>query len=147
QVSAQAGWELNGGTWDSRASSWVVGAFARINLFNGFADRARLAEAHEQVARRAIETRKAETMVRLDVQVAIARLESARASEAAGRTAVESARESHRIIRDRYRSGLADAAVLLRAAETVQQAEARQISALVNVLTATANLQRAIGKL
>lgn len=147
QVSAQAGWELNGGAWDSRAASWVVGAVARINLFNGLADKARLAEAREQVGRRAVETRKAETMVRLDVQVAIARLESARASEAAGRAAVESARESHRIIRDRYRGGLADAAVLLRAAETVQQAEARQISALVNVLTATANLQRATGKL
>jgi outer membrane protein TolC len=111
------------------------------------ADKARLAEARDQVARRAIETRKSETMVRLDVQVAIARLEAARASEVVGRAAVESARESHRIIRDRYRGGLADASALLRAAETVQQAEARQISALVNVLTARANLQRAIGKL
>jgi outer membrane protein TolC len=146
-VSAQAGWEWNGATWDSRSSAWVVGAVARISLFNGLADKARLAEARDQVARRAIETRKSETMVRLDVQVAIARLEAARASEVVGRAAVESARESHRIIRDRYRGGLADASALLRAAETVQQAEARQISALVNVLTARANLQRAIGKL
>ena len=29
-------------------SSWVVGATARINLFHGFADKARLAEAREQ---------------------------------------------------------------------------------------------------
>jgi outer membrane protein TolC len=86
-------------------------------------------------------------MVRLDVQIAIARLEAARASEAAGRAAVESARSSHRIIRDRYECGLADVAMLLRAAEAVQQAEARQITASVNVITATATVQRTTGRL
>ncbi len=147
QVSAQGAWELNGGTWDSRASAWVVGAAARINLFRGFADKARLAEARALAARRRIEEGKAETMVRLDVQIAIARLEAARASEAVGRTAAESARASHRIIQDRYQSGLEDAAMLLRAAEAVQQAEAQQIGASVNVITATATLQRAAGRL
>jgi outer membrane protein TolC len=147
QLSAQGGWELNGGTWSSRSSAWVVGAVARISLFRGFADRARLAEAREQVARRRIEEGKAETMVRLDVQIAIARLEAARASEAVGRTSADWARASHRIIRDRYESGLADAATLLRAAEVVQQAEAQQIAASVNVITATATLQRATGRL
>ena len=147
QVSAQGGWELNGGTWNSRSSSWVVGAVARINLFRGLADRARLAEAREQATRRGIETGKAETMVRLDVQIAIARLEAARASEAVVRTAADWARASHRIIQDRYESGLADAAMLLRAAEAVQQADAQQIAASVNVITAAATLQRATGRL
>ncbi len=45
QVAAQGGWEFNGGAWNSRASSWVVGAVARINLFHGFADQARLARS------------------------------------------------------------------------------------------------------
>ena len=147
QVSAQGAWELNGGRWNSRSSAWVVGAVARINLFRGFADKARLAEAREQAARRRIEEGKAETMVRLDVQIAIARLEAARASEAVGRTAAESARSSHRIIQDRYQSGLEDAAMLLRSAEAVQQADAQQIDASVNVITATASLQRAVGRL
>jgi outer membrane protein TolC len=147
QVSAQGAWELNGATWDSRSSAWVVGAVARINLFRGFADKARLAEARTQAARRRIEEEKAETVVRLDVQIAIARLEAARASEAVGRTAAESARASHRIIQDRYQSGLEDAARLLRSAEAVQQADAQHIGASVNVITATANLQRAVGRL
>jgi len=147
QVSAQGTWELNGGSWDSRSSAWVVGAVARINLFHGFADKARLAEAREQAARRRIEEGKAETMVRLDVQIAIARLEAARASEAVGRTSADSARASHRIIQDRYQSGLEDAAMLLRSAEAVQQADAQQIGASVNVITATATLQRAVGRL
>ena len=147
QVSAQGSWELNGGTWNSRSSTWVVGAVARINLFRGLGDRARLAEAREQAVRRGIEAGKAETMVRLDVQIAIARLEAARASEAVGRAAADSARASHRIIQDRYESGLADAATLLRSAEAVQQADAQQIAAFVNVITATATLQRATGRL
>jgi len=146
QVAAQGGWELNGGAWTSRSSSWVAGAVARINLFHGLADKARLAEARALGARRALEKGKAETMARLDVQIAIARLEAARASEAVGRAAVDRARESRRIIRDRYESGLTDAAMLLRAADAVQQADAQQIAARVNVLTATASLQRATGR-
>jgi outer membrane protein TolC len=145
-VAAQGGWELNGGVWSSRASSWVVGAVARINLFNGLADRARLAEAREHARRRAIETAKAETLARLDVQIAIATLEAARATETVGRAAADQARESRRIVRDRYASGLTDAAMLLRAADAVQQADTQQIAARVNVLTATAHLQRAIGR-
>jgi outer membrane protein len=145
-VTAQGVWELNGGDWNSRASSWAVGAVARINLFRGLADRARLAEGRERATRRALEEGKAETNVRLDVQIAIARLEAARASEAVGRAAAETARESRRIIRDRYASGLADAAMLLRAADAVQQADTQQIAARVSVLTATAALQRAIGR-
>ena len=59
QVAAQGGWELNGGAWNSRSSSWVAGAVARVNLFHGLADKARLAEARELVTRRA--TRKGQS--------------------------------------------------------------------------------------
>jgi len=145
-VSAQGGWELNGGAWNSRSSSWAVGAVARIHVFRGLADTARLAEARALATRRAVERSKSETSVRLDVQIAIARLEAARASETVGRAAADQARESRRIIRDRYESGLTDAALLLRAADTVEQADTQQIAARVSVLTATAALQRAIGR-
>jgi outer membrane protein len=146
QVAAQGVWELNGGDWNSRSSSWVVGAVARINLFHGLADKARLAEARALASRRAIERDKAETMARLDVQIAIARLEAARASEAVGRAAADRAREFRRIVRDRYESGLTDAAMLLRSADAVLQADTQQIAARVNVITATATLQRTIGR-
>ena len=146
QVAAQGGWEFNGGAWNARASSWVVGAVARINVFRGFADKARLAEAREQATRRALERKKAETAARLDVHIAIARLDAARASEAVGRAAVEQARESRRIIRDRYEAGLTDVASLLRAAEAVVQAETQQTAAQVAVLTETAALERTLGR-
>jgi outer membrane protein len=146
QLSAQGGWEFNGGAWNSRTSSWVVGTVARVNLFRGFADTARLAEARAQATRRAIERSKAQTAARLDVHEAMARLDAARASEAVGRDAVIQARESRRIIRDRYEAGLADVTSLLRSAEAVLQAEAQQVTAHVAVLTETAALQRALGR-
>jgi outer membrane protein len=145
-VTAQGGWEFNGGTWNTRSSSWVVGAVARINVFRGFADKARVIEAREQATRRAREREKAETAARLDVHIAIARLDAARASDAVGRAAVEQARESRRIIRDRYEAGLTDVASLLRAAEAVVQAETQQTASQVAVLTETASLERALGR-
>ena len=146
QVTVRGGWTWNGPTWGARSSSWAAGAVARVNLFHGFADQARLTEAHEQAARRAIERGKAETLARLDVQIALARLDAARASEAVGRAAADRARESRRIIRDRYESGLTDAAALLRSADALEQADVQQIAARVDVLTATATLNRAMGR-
>jgi outer membrane protein len=146
QVSAQAGWELNGSAWNGRASGWIVAAVARVNLFNGFADRARLAEAADRATRHGFERDKAETAARLDVHVAVARRDAARASEAVGRDAVAQARESRRIIRDRYEAGLTDVTSLLRSAEAVAQAEAQQVAAQMAVLTASADLQRALGR-
>jgi len=146
QVSAQAGWEFNGAQWDSRASGWLVGAVARVNLFQGLADRARLTEATEQGKRRALEREKAQRAVRLQIRTALARLDEATARETAGRATVAQARESQRIIRDRYESGLADVVALLRAAEAVQESNARQTAAQVDVVLARATLDRALGK-
>jgi outer membrane protein TolC len=146
QVAVQGGWELNGGTWTNRESSWAVGLVARINVFNGFADRARLAEVREQATRRSLEREKTETAARLDVRVALARLEAARASAAVGRASVEQARASQRIIRDRYEAGLTDVASLLRAAEAVAQADAQQIAAQAAILIESAALERSLGR-
>lgn len=146
RVYAQAGWEANGGAWGSRATGWMAGAVARVNLFRGFADQARLADARHTQSLRAIEREKAETTTRLEVRVAVAGLEAARAAEAVGRAAMAQARESHRIVRDRYEEGLVDVAALLRAVDSVQQADARHAAARVDVTVAAATLSRALGK-
>jgi outer membrane protein len=146
QVVAQGGWEFNGGSWNGRASSWVVGAVARINLFHGFADKARLAEARDQVTRQSLEYRKAETRGRLEAYVAAGRLDAARAREAVGRAALAQALESRRIVRDRYEAGLTDVVSVLRATEAVVQAETQQTAAAVAVLTETVGLERALGR-
>jgi outer membrane protein TolC len=145
-ISAQGGWEANGGDWNDRASSWLVGVSARINLFQGFADRARLTEAQQRVTRLALEREQAEIAARLEVRTARARLDAARAADEVVRATAAQALESRRIIRDRYEAGLADVSALLRAADAVDQAEARQTAAQVEVLTATAALARALGR-
>jgi outer membrane protein TolC len=146
EVVAQASWEANGSGVTSQRASWTVGAVVRVNLFRGLGDRARLAEAQETIARRAIEREDAETRARLDVRIARARLEAAHASLAAGRTAAAAARESRRIIRNRYEGGLADIVSLLRASEAVVDAEEGEIAGEVAVMVASAELDRVLGK-
>ncbi len=146
QVFAQAGWEANGGSWSDRAGSWGVAAGVRMNLFRGFADKARLAEANEAARRRGLERERAETGVRLEVRGAVSRLESARAREALARSLVAQATERQRIVRDRYEQGLADVTALLRAAEAVVQAQEQQLRARVDVLVDAAGLERALGR-
>lgn len=146
QVFAQAGWEGNGGQWNSRSGSWIVGAGVRINLFRGFADKARIAEANEGARRRDIERDRAETGVRLEVRTAASRLATSRAREALARSVLAQATERQRIVRDRYEQGLADVTTLLRAAEAVMQAEEQQTRARVDVLVDTASLDRALGR-
>ena len=146
QLAFQGVYELNGQTVPSQVSSWIVGAQFRLNLFHGLADKARLAEVAETRARRVAERERAESLVRLDVRAALARLDAARAREAVGRASVAQARESHRIIRDRYESGMADVADLLRAAQAVLDAESQEIAARVDVLVQSAALDRALGR-
>jgi len=146
QVAAHGVWELNGGAWQTRASSWTAGVTARINLFRGFADRSRLAEARELAGRRAIEREGAETAVRLDVRAAAADLDAARARLAAIGAAHTQAREARRIIRDRYEHGLADVAALLRAAETEEEAATARLAAEIDLAVAAASLHRALGR-
>jgi outer membrane protein len=146
QFAAQGGWEFNGGSWSSRSSSWIVGVTAVFNVFRGFGDQARVAEARDAVARAASERRKAEDAAGLDIYNAASRLEAARATEVVAAAAVTQALEARRIIRDRYETGLADLGALLRAAESVAQAETRHVEARSAVIVETAALQRALGR-
>lgn len=146
QVSATATWEADGGRWGSRSSGWTAGIVARISLFRGFADRARLVEALELQRQRRIERESIETAVRVDVRETRARLDAARATADVAEAAVALAVESHRIVRDRYEGGLTDVSALLRAAEGVHEAEARRVTARVEVFVAMAAWRRAMGK-
>lgn len=147
QVGVQAAWEGNGGMWASRSGSWIVGASARINVFRGRADQARLGAATDVLTARKQELARTETAAKVDVITASARLDAARATARVARAALAQARESHRIIRDRYDAGLADIAALLRASEAVAQAETQVGAADANVLVTSAALERAMGRL
>jgi outer membrane protein TolC len=146
-VGLQGGWEFNGATLGEQQSSWVVGAEVRMNLFRGFADRARITEASHAQVRATAEHERVMRRIEVDVRAALAQLAAARARDEAGRAALTQARESQRIIRDRYESGLATVTDVLRAAEATLDAESRATTAEMDVILHTVALDRAMGRL
>jgi outer membrane protein TolC len=146
-AGVQGGWEFNGSTLGNQQSSWVVGAEVRVNLFRGFADVARATEARHAQTRAAAERDRVARAIEVDIRSAVTRLDAARAREDAGRAALAQARESQRIIRDRYENGLATATDLLRAAQASLDAESRATSAAMDVILQAVALDRALGKL
>jgi outer membrane protein TolC len=146
-VGLHSGWEFNGATIGDQQSSWLVGAEVRINLFRGFADTARAAEASQALLRANAEHERVERRIEVDVRAAFAQLAAARARREAGRAALTQARESQRIIRDRYDGGLATVTDVLRAAEATLSAESRATAADLEVILQTVALDRALGRL
>ena len=80
----------------------------------------------------------ARAAVQVELLTALRRLESAHARQAVAATAVDQARESQRIIRDRYDAGMAPVQDVLRASTAVLNAEAQRISAVVERIEADA---------
>ena len=145
-VSVDAGYQGDGLSFADRAGSWMVAGEVRWALSLGGAESARVAAAEAALASvRASET-DARAAVRVDLFAALKRLEAARARLATGVTAVEQARESQRILRNRYDAGLAGVNDVLRAATAELDAEAQRIAALVDAITARAELMRALGR-
>jgi outer membrane protein len=146
QVAWQSGYEWNGDGFADRRGGWIVGAEVRINLFRGLSDRARLNETAHAVERATAERDSAESAIRLEVRRAWLRLDAARARVDVGATAVSQARESHRILADRYEAGLVGVGDVLRAAQAMLDAELQHTAAQVDVITAAAALDRAVGR-
>jgi outer membrane protein TolC len=146
-VGLQGGWMFNGATLGEQQSSWVVGAEVRMNLFRGFADRARINEASHAQVRATAQHERIVRRIEVDVRAALAQLAAARGRDEAGRAALAQARESQRIIRDRYESGLATVTDVLRAAEATLAAESRATAAEMDVILQTVALDRALGRL
>jgi outer membrane protein TolC len=146
-VGVQGGWEFNGETFGAQQSSWVVGAEVRVNVFRGFGDKARSTEAHHAHVRATAERERVERRIEVDVRGALAQLAASGAREEAGRAALAQARESQRIIRDRYEGGLATMTDVLRAAEAALEAESRATTAETDVILQSVALDRALGRL
>jgi outer membrane protein len=146
QAYFQAMYDTNGNTFTDRASSWLVAGQLRINLFAGLGDSARLRAATEARVRAGAERENLSNTIRLEVRTARAELDAALARQAVGRAAVLQARESQRIIRDRYDSGLAGVGDVLRAANALLDAETLRIASVVDVMVGQAALERAVGQ-
>lgn len=146
EVAAQAAVEVSGTRLSDRASAWIVGGQLRWSFSLGGAGLARLKAASEAAARSRLEREEARAAVEVDILSARRRLESARARQAVSQAAVDQARESQRIVRDRFEAGLATVTDVLRASTAVLDAEAQRTAALVDALVNRAALDRAVGR-
>lgn len=146
QIAAQAAAEQHGLSFGDRAFSWTAGVELRWSLSLGGAEVARARGTVADLARARAAADDAKASVGVDVLTALARAQSARARIDASRSAIEQARESQRIIRDRYDSGLAAVSDMLRASTALLEADTARVSALADALSATAALDRAVGR-
>jgi outer membrane protein TolC len=145
QIAAQAAFDVSGTAFADRASAWLIGGEMRWNLSLGGAELARMKAATESRLRAAAHAEDVRAAVQVEVVSAFRRLEAARARQAAGRAAVDDARESERIVRDRFDAGMANVTDVLRASSAVLDAEAQRISAAVDAMVSRAMLDRAVG--
>jgi outer membrane protein TolC len=146
QVAAQASVDVSGTRPADRASSWIVGGEVRWTWSTGGAETARVRAASAAAARARLDREDARAAVQVEILSAAQRLAAARARQAVGAAAVEQARESQRIIRDRFEAGITGVADVLRASATMLDAEADRTAALVDALVSQAMLGAALGE-
>lgn len=146
QVAAQAAFDVSGTRFSDRASSWIFGGELRWIFSTGGAEIAATRAAAAALTRTRAEADDVRAAVHVDVVSALRRLETARARQNAGRAAVDQARESQRIIRDRFEAGVAPVNDVLRASTAVVDAEASRVAAAVDTMVAAALLRRALGR-
>jgi outer membrane protein len=147
EIAAQAAYDLSGTQISDRAGAWIVGGQIRWTFSTGGAELAGRKAAAAAIARAAAASDDARAAVHVEVISAAGGIESARAREAVGRAAADQARESQRIIRDRFEQGLAGVNDVLRASTAVLDAEASRTAAIVDLMVANAMLRRAVGRL
>jgi outer membrane protein len=146
RIAAQGGMDLAGTQFGDRASAWTVGGELRWSFSVAGGELAGMKAAAAAMTRARAEADDARAAVHVDVVGAVRRLETARARLRVARATIDQARESQRIVRDRFDAGLAPVTDVLRASTAMLDAEAASVSALVDVTIASAMLRRAVGR-
>ncbi len=127
------------------ADSYTVMALLNFNLFNGLADLARVKETRAKETQAQDLKRDLEDRVRHQVTETILTLKTAHERLKVAETAVAQARESLRLIRLRYETGLTILVDLLTAEDAAKNAELSRVTALFDTYLAQAGLDLALG--
>jgi outer membrane protein TolC len=146
QAFVQGAVDFAGTQFDQRASAWIAGAEFRWTWSAGGAETARRRAAAQGLVRARAEAEDTRAAVHVEVLTALSRLETARARRAASRAAIDQARESQRIVRDRFDAGVAGVNDVLRASTDLLDAQSNDVAASVDAIVSAAALKRAIGR-
>lgn len=125
--------------------SYTIMALMNFNLFNGLADLARVRESRAQEAQAQDLKQELEDHIRQQVTEAILSVKTAQARLQVARTAVAQARESLRLVRLRYQTGLTILVDLLTTEDAAKNAELDQAAALFDTYLSQAGLELALG--
>ena len=132
---------------DRGGANWLASVSLRWNLFNGFADKARIAESEDWLQRAKANEQRAGSALRLQVRHAKADLESAEQRIEVARAAVAEAEESLRITQNRYEAGMSNVTELLRSETAVLEIHTRYLAAIHDQRVAATMLELAAGRL
>ena len=128
-------------------TNWMAGARLEINLFAGGAEKAKLAEATANARKAKDDLEWFRSGVQMEVRKAYLDVNAAAQRAAASRAASEQAKESLRIVQNRYEAGLTTVTELLRAQTAQLDAATGYLSALQDWQVSRAQLERAAGVL
>ncbi len=129
----------------SSPDSYTIMALMNFNLFNGLADLARVRESRAQEAQAQDLKQELEDRIRQQVTEAILSVKTAQARLQVARSAVAQARESLRLVRLRYQTGLTIMVDLLTTEDAAKDAELDQAAALFDTYLSQAGLELALG--
>jgi outer membrane protein TolC len=128
-------------------TNWTAGAQLEFNLFAGGAQKARMAEAAANASKAKHNVEWLRSGVQMEVRKAYLDGSAAAQRAAAARDAADQAKESLRIIQNRYETGLTTVTELLRAQTAQLDAITGYLAALQDWQVAQAQLERAAGVL
>lgn len=148
QVGVRAAFEADRRRfWNGAGSNWLAAISLKWNLFNGFADKARIAEAGHLLRQAEAGQERADSSARLQVRRAWADLRASVQRIEVARAAMAEAAESLRITQNRYSAGLANVTDLLRNETAVLESKTRYLAAVHDQRIAATNLELAAGTL
>jgi outer membrane protein len=148
QVILHTAFEADRQTFVTRGgANWLAAVSLRWNLFNGFSDRARIAEASHAVRRAEADAKRTDSAVRLQVRRAYADLRAAEQRIEVARAALAEAEESLRITQNRYQAGMSNVTDLLRNETAVLDSHARYLAAVHDQRVAALMVEFAAGRL
>ncbi len=141
-VNLKGVYEYNShGVGGVQGDAFTVWAQVDFNLFRGFGDKARLAEARAKELSQSSALRAYEREVRHQVEKAYLNLMTARKQVEVTEAAVEEAKEGLRLVERRYREGLTIIVELLDAQTALKKARLEHLEALYHYRLALAELK------
>lgn len=148
QISANFRFEADRQTFATQGgANWLAGVSLRWNVFNGFADKAAVAESAAAVAEARATEREVNSNVRLQVLRAYHELQSATERVGVAQAAVTMAEEGLRIVKNRYDGGFAVVTELLRSELALLEARTNRLTAIEDQRVSAIALDLASGSL